>query len=164
MLIILQTTSPTLANVILQPRQRLTLFHATSHVVPDRYAHAAAAVWPLRRRECPVVSLGTYGTLASLACRTVPPSRVLRCLTTSKSIFCQGRSSCSSYTAGQHGANSSESSQSSFSAQSGISSLLGPSRAIFLSPGSDIGQPITRSQNKVSRQPSSRQRTYLVLP
>ncbi|KAH8809510.1 hypothetical protein DL96DRAFT_567897 [Flagelloscypha sp. PMI_526] len=71
-----------------------------------------------------------FGKLgASLACRTVYRSLVLRCITTSRSVFHERRSS-SSLTAGQHGANSSGSSLSGFSAQSDISSPLGPSRAI----------------------------------
>ncbi|KAH8810262.1 hypothetical protein DL96DRAFT_1716961 [Flagelloscypha sp. PMI_526] len=62
------------------------------------------------------------------------------------SIFRERRPSCSLHTAGQRGANSSESSLSCFSIGSDVSSPLGPPRTIPPSPRSDIGYSITRSQ------------------
>ncbi|KAH8795915.1 hypothetical protein DL96DRAFT_1689674 [Flagelloscypha sp. PMI_526] len=102
-------TSPILANASLQPRQGLTLLHATTQVVPDRCAHAAAAVWPLRRRECPVVSLGIWVGVTGMPHNISP------------------------------GANSSVLSLSSFSAQSHVPSPLRPPETISRSLGSDIG-------------------------
>ncbi|KAH8822115.1 hypothetical protein DL96DRAFT_342922 [Flagelloscypha sp. PMI_526] len=53
--------------------------------------------------------------------------------------------------AGQHSANSSVSSLSSFGAQSNVPSPLGLSRTISPSPGSVLGQSITGGQNRVPR-------------